>query len=284
MRLRYVIVAILGPIVFVILAAPIASAASLKLSPLKYDVPLAAGETKKGFVDIANTSAAAETVELSVQAFRQTDNNGSLTFYDSEAIAAGVLLDYSEVEIGPKEVLHLAFVVDSSKLPAGNVFAAIFASTKPGADSGAAQSVRVGSLLFITNGASSQHHARVEQLRVAPFQFGDTLDAAFALHNTGDPKTTSGFFPEVNVRLFPYAQGTVRGPLVFPGVTRQVDYTKRGSYFGLVKYIVKTPDSVAIAYSFVITGYWRVVVPGILALVAAIVIFVVRLQRRRRAR
>lgn len=260
--------------------ATVAGAASLRIAPLKYDVALKAGETKKGFVDIANTSTVAETVELSVQAFRQTDNNGSLTFYDDAKIKAGVLLDYSEVEIGPKEVLHLAFAVESAKLPAGNVFATIFASTKPDVGSGTAQSVRVGTLMFIANGSTGEHHAAVEQLRVAAFQFSDNLSAAFALRNTGDPKTTSGFFPEITVRLFPYAQETVKGPLVFPGVTRQIDYTKQGSYFGLIKYIVKTPDSVAIAYSFAITGYWRVVVPGVLVLLTGGVITLVRIRRR----
>lgn len=61
---------------FCTFGAPSASATSLKISPLRYDTTLSAGEKKKGFVDVTNPSGSDVHVMLTVQAFRQTDNTG----------------------------------------------------------------------------------------------------------------------------------------------------------------------------------------------------------------
>lgn len=243
----------------------VAGAMSLKISPLQYDVSLNDGEIKKGFVDITNPGNDAETVEVKVQAFRQTDNNGSLEFYDDSRVSEGVLLDYSEAEIGARETLHLAFSAESKELPAGNVFAAILASTKPKVQTALAQSVRVGALLFITNGKPVTNEATVNDITVPLFQFGNGLGAHFSLQHT--TKDGTGFFPTVTVSVAPYSTDTVTGPLVFPGRSRQVDYVKTGSYFGIVKYTIATATSKQVAYSFVMTGYWRGVVPIVTAVI-----------------
>lgn len=256
----------------------LAGAMSLKISPLQYDVSLNDGEIKKGFVDITNPGNDAETVEVKVQAFRQTDNNGSLEFYDDSRVSEGVLLDYSEVEIGARETLHLAFSAESKKLPAGNVFAAILASTKPKVQTALAQSVRVGALLFITNGKPVENKAVVSGVAVPAFQFGNGIEAKFNIQHA--TKNGTGFFPKVTVSAAPYITDTVDGPLLFPGFTRQIEYVKNGSYFGIVRYAIATGGSQQVAYSFVMTGYWRGIVPAGLALMVIGVLVLSRLARR----
>lgn len=102
-------------------------------------------------------------VKLAAQAFRQTDNAGSLEFYDDETIRQGVLLDYTDATLRPRETLHLAFVLDGSKLAPGDNFAAIFATSVPAQNGAGEQAVRVGSLLIISNGTPSVHNAEVSK-------------------------------------------------------------------------------------------------------------------------
>lgn len=261
------------------LCATTAYAATLKISPLRYDAALVEGEKKKGFVDISNPTSTAVKVRFSVQAFRQTDDNGSLEFYDNEAVQAGVLLDLKEAEIGPREALHLAFVLDGSRLPTGDVFAAIFAATEPSIKAPAEQSVRVGALIMLSNMTPSKHVASVSSLSVPLFQFGDGLLFHFDVHNDTDSGQATGFSPEVNISAWPYVEEKTTGPLVFAGRTRTVEYVKNGNYLGIIQVKIGSGSSEKTAYSVVVTGNWRYLLPIILLSGVAALILVRRFGR-----
>lgn len=256
-------------------------AATLKISPLRYDATLASGEKKKGYVDVTNPSGSATTVKLSVQAFRQIDDEGSLEFYDNDAVSSGVKLDYTEVEIGSRETLHLAFLLDGSRLPEGDVFAAIFAAAEPSVQGAAEQTPKVGTLLILSNGTPAEHTAIAEQLSVPWFQLGSDFSAHFAVKNTSNQSENNGFTPEITVSVWPYISDTVKGPLVFSGRTRQVDYVKSGNFIGVVRASVKTGSSEQAAYTLLITGYWRWILPLILAMIVGVIFVVRKLLRRR---
>ena len=68
--------------------------ATLQVQPLQNEAVLQQGERKKGFVDITNPQPEAIKVKFSVGGFRQIDTAGNLSFYDSEQLRAGILLDY----------------------------------------------------------------------------------------------------------------------------------------------------------------------------------------------
>lgn len=250
----------------------VAHAASLRVSPLRYDITLAPQEKKKGFVDITNTGSEAETVHFGVQAFRQSDDNGSLEFYDLPAVSDGILLDYDEVDIGARETIHLAFVADGTKLPSGDVLASIMAATvpRPGA---AAQSVRVGALLVIDNGTPVPHKATIGNLSVPTIQYSDAITASFDVQNSTNTTKLAAFSPKISVSAWPYTDEAVDGPLVSSGRTRQVSYVKRGNFLGFVHVTVQTGDSKASGYSFVVTGYWRWVFPLLVAGVLSLVLW-----------
>lgn len=262
-----------------------AHAISLSVSPLKYDVSLTKGEKKKGFVDISNPSASRETVLLSVKAFRQVDNSGSLEFYDNVMVSGGILLDYQEVDIGPRETLHLAFVVDSTRLSPGDIFGAILASTKPEEGAPASQAVQVGTLLMISNGQPGPHHATIDDLNLSPFQVNDHISAQFTVHNIAKADSMSAFSPSIKVALWPYGEETVTGPLTFAGMSRSVEYVKRGNYVGFVKVSVSTDGSTQSRFVFVVTGYWRWLLPsliGFLVLGSVLWVYIRPLAHRRR--
>lgn len=276
----------LGLLAVAILAfhAPSVGAVSLKISPLRYDVSLEQGETKKGYVDVTNPTLETVHTKLTVQAFRQIDNEGSLEFYDSEAISTGVLLDYTEVDLAPRETLHLAFVLDGTKLPSGDSFAALFASVIPKALGASEQTIRVGTILVINNGTPSAHSAVVENLSSSLFQFGDGLRVTFDVRNTAKLGESTGFAPSITVTAWPYVDDTVQGPLVFAGRTRVVSYEKRGNYIGVLGIKVKAGDSEQIVYRFVVTGYWRFVLPFVVIVIGLLwwVVFLVKEGSRNR--
>lgn len=245
-------------------AVPV-SAASLKISPLRYDAELSAGEKKKGFVDVTNSSAQEVDLQLSVQAFRQINDSGALEFYDSKTVQEGVLLDYSEVTLGPRETLHLAFLLDGTKLASGDNFAALFATSVPDESGAGEQAIRVGTLLVISNATPSAHEAVIQNLAGQLLQFSDSLRVTFDVRNTAEVGAATGFSPTIMVKAWPYINDTVTGPLVFAGRTRTVDFVKKGNYLGILAIQVKTGSSEQTIYRVLITGYWRFLVPILLA-------------------
>lgn len=261
-----------------------ASALSLRTAPLSYETTLAKGETKKGFVDISNSDSTAQTVRFEVQAFRQIDDDGSLQFYPSEQIAAGIRLDYTEAQIGPRETLRLAFAIDSKKLPGGDVFAVIFASTTPIGSLSAMQSVRVGTLLMIQNGTPSQHYATISEISAPFLQIGEVVQAQLAVTNTADPNLSTGFFPKIKIDMKPYGTTTAKGPLVFSGRTRTIDYRQPGNYFGFVLIEASTGGDSKSRVVFAITGYWRWLMPIIAVALIVIALYVYNRRKKHRYR
>lgn len=267
---RVVVGAVLSIAIAVGLVSPSAGALSLKIAPLEYTTELKKGDVKKGYIDISNPDAKSAKVALSVQAFRQTDNQGSLEFYDSEQLLAGVKLDFDTITLRAGEAMRVYFLLDGTKLPSGDVFGAIMASTVPDKSAGTAQAVSVGTLLMIQNGTPVAHTATIDSLSARWLQIGDAITARFEVTNPEAQKKSTGFSPQITVALRPYQVKGVQGPLLFAGRTRAVDYRQTGDYFGPMLLDVSYENSHQTKLMFVITGYWRWVAPLVAA--AALVI------------
>lgn len=239
------------------------SALGLKVQPLIYSDTLNQGETKKGYVDVSNPTNEKVQLKTSVQAFRQIDDQGNLEFYDSEQIEAGLKVDLDEFELGPKQALRLYFVLDGTKLPSGDVFAALFVSSKPKKlDEGSATAVRVGTLFTIVNGTPGAREAAVTGLDVPFWQFGDQITGSYQINNTADADKASGYYPEVNISLWPFGGKTTdKSSLVFAGNTRSNDFAVDGPAFGIYKLTADYQYSSQDRWIFVAKGWlpWAVI-------------------------
>lgn len=275
---RLIIAATLCSLGCTIFFAYAAGATSLQIAPLRYETTLKSGEAKKGYVDISNPSAVATEVRFEVQAFRQVDDEGNLEFYDDDAVSAGVLLDLKSIDLSPNETLRLYFLIDGKKLPSGESYAAILARTVPSGTTGSAQAVRVGTILEITNGEPGTHSASISDFSAPLLQIGESIESMYVVHNDGD---TSAFRPTITMGIQPYSSKDVEGPLVFAGRSRTVTYKASGDYFGPVWLQAATGNSLKGQLVFVVTGYWRWVVPLIIfGIVCAFAI--IRLLRRKK--
>ncbi len=248
---------------------------SLKIQPTIYrDIQLAKGEKKKAYVDISNPTGHTQTVVTKAQAFRQIDDEGALSFYDNEQIEAGMPLDLREFELGPQQAVRMYFLVDGTKLPQGDVFAAVLARTKSDT-SGSQQSVQVGTLLLISNQTPSPHAARIASLDAPLWQFGDVVVSTVTVQNTAPSGQATGFSPEVTMELWPYSTQKVHAPLVFAGRTRAFEYRVPGNYFGFIGINASIGESKQTKMIFVATGYWRWLGP-LVVLVGVIFVATVR--------
>ncbi len=257
MKWRYGPIALIVGVLFASWCTLPVFATSLKITPLEYRTTLETNEKKKGFVDISNPSAEKLTLSFEVQAFRQIDDQGGIEFYDDKDITKGVLLDLDSVELGPHETLRLMFLIDGAKLPHGEVFAAILANTVPGTSESVAQSVRVGTILEITNGSAGTHKGSITSFSAPIVQVGDSISATFTVRNEDSTGQVGGFRPTIAVAVKPYAASTTDGPLVFAGRSRTVSYRAQGNYFGLVWLQAGIGNSSMGQFVFVATGYWR---------------------------
>ncbi len=219
------------------LNAPPARALGLKVAPLEYPVALKKGEKQKGFIDLSNPAGVSVRVKTSVQAFEQTDDKGTLRFYDDEAVSKGVKTDLDEFELGPREAIRMYFLVDGSELPSGDVFAAIFFTTQPVAKgAGVTELVRLGTILSIVNGTPSGREAEIARLDIPTFQFGDTVRGAFTVKNTSDPRKSTGFYPSIVLAVDPFhEEKVVKSRLVFASRTRSNSFELNTSRIGLHK-------------------------------------------------
>jgi hypothetical protein len=262
--------------------APVYADASLRVQPLQYQESLRKGERKKGFIDVSNPTSQAVKVKFAVEGFRQIDNDGNLAFYPDEQLRKGIQLDYDAFEIPAKKSLRLYFIADGTKLPTGDVFAAIFAQTIAEAG-GASPSVRIGSLLLLTNQTPSEHKAEVGALTAPILQIGSTLNGRVAIKNSARANTSSGFFPTVTISLWPFGSTTsIKGPLVFANNTRQVSFNLPSNQLGIYKLSASVGSSRQERWVIVITGMWRWVGVAIVGLALAILAlrFAIRQHRR----
>lgn len=249
-------IALLAMLITVCVQAAPAQALGLKVAPLDYQVTLKKGEKQKGFIDISNPSATKVRVTTSVQAFRQTDDRGTLKFFDDEQVSAGVKLDLTEFELGGREAVRMYFQVDSTKLPAGDVFAAIFFTTQPTKQgAGVTQLVRLGTVLSIVNGTPGERSAEVTELAVPSIQFGDSIQGTYLIKNTGDSSRSTGFYPTVMVDVEPFRQELVqRGKLVFAGRSRENSFALHGTRIGFYKVTVSHGQSEKAQWVLMLNG------------------------------
>lgn len=284
-----VIIALLLTVGIALVGSHTATAAdTLQLRPLLYRETLDVGESKRGVVDIANGSDQTAQVTLSVRFFRQSGDDGTLQFYDRPDETDGVVLDVSDIELSAKDAARIGFTVESSKLPQGDVFAAIFATTKStGPADSIVPAVQVGTLLIIENGRPGSREAIISKLDIPFFQFGDQLKGTVSVANPAGANKATGFFPDMKVAMAPWGRSTqFEGPLVYAGRTRTFDFSVPSSQLGIYQVTVQANGADDVRYVFLVTGIWRQVVVyvalGLLAGALAVWVYL-RFGKRRKS-
>lgn len=258
----------------VLLLPAVTHAEGLKIAPLEYRTQLKKGEYKKGFIDVSNPGRETLVVSTQIQGFRQVDDDGKLEFFDSEALSAGIKPDLRDFQLGPREALRMYFQLDSTKLPTGDLFGAIFFTTKPAnKPSGVGGSVRLGTLFSIVNQTPGSRQAEVTGLSVPGFSLSDQVTGSYVIKNTADPRSTTGFYPTVRVSTEPFGSSREQSSkLVFAGRSRTNDFSVKTPPFGVYRVGVSYGDQVKQKLVFVAT-------PAAL-LVLAVLAFAAYLARR----
>lgn len=266
----------------------VSAADNLQIRPLQYREVLDIGQQKKGVVDIANGSDEAVNVALKVQFFKQVSDDGTLQFYDNPDEAAAITLDVTDIELKAKESARIGFTADSSKLPQGDVFGVIFATTKhEGAPQTIVPSVQVGTLLLLQNGKPGPRAAAIADLNLDFFQFSSQVKGSVAVKNPARGDQLTGFFPVMKVSVGPWGNETkFEGPLVYAGRTRTFDFSVPSNQFGIFKVTVSANNATQSRYVFLVTGVWRVIVPVaiVLAILGTLGFFAIRRVHYARAK
>lgn len=258
------------------------SALGLKIAPLEYRTTLKGGEVVKGFIDISNPENQSVTVRTSVQAFKQIDDKGTLKFYEDEQLKAGVKLDLDDFELGPREAIRMYFLLDSKLLPSGDIFGGIFFTTEASNPKlGSGQSLKIGTILSIVNGTPGSRKAEITGLTVPSFHVGDTISGTFGVKNTGNPETSTGFYPEVTVKVWPFGdERTVKSNLVFAQRSRDSNFSIKVPPLGVYK-VSSTFGASEHAKLVVVAHPLALVLLGVIALVSIALSRVYVLSRRK---
>ena len=267
-----------------LMGVPVSAQQSLRVQPLEYRTTLASGETKKGFIDITNPGSEDLQVTLSTQAFRQIDDAGTLQFFDNEQVSEGVVLDYDEFELKSNETIRLFFLVNGSKLPSGDVFAAIFATGQTTDKSGnVQQALRVGTLLNIVNGTPGPREADIMNLALPFIQIGDTLRGEYVIKNRAEEGQATGFYPTVALTIDPWrTEQQLESRLVYAGRSRTNDFAVSNDRLGFYRVTLSYQNSTTSQWVFMATGPWLGRLVAVILLFAAVIIgFIVRRHRHR---
>lgn len=255
-----------------------ASAIGLKVQPLQYKAAVKNGENLQGFIDVSNPSSVAVNVSVSVQGFRQINNDGGLEFYQDERLSAGIRPEQSSLELGSREAIRLYFTIAGKTLPQGDIHAALFFTTEPAqAQSGVGQSVRVGTLLSLVNETPGVRKATLTGFSAPLLQLDDTINGEYRIKNTG-PKDT-GFYPTVEVTAWPNGSARqVEGSLVFGGRERTNDVTYKTGY-GIHRINVKYGQSSASRWVISVAP-WMVVLGLFVLVIVAIELLLIKRRRK----
>ncbi len=255
----------------------------LEISPLTYKDTVKGSPRKTGFVDIRNPGATGVEVQMNVQAFRQINDEGYLEFYDNPLVTAGITPEFETFSLEPAESIKLFFEIDTGKLPKKQIFAALLANTvvQEGSITGVNSSARVGTLLILDNGGTEVKVGEFTDANIPFFQLGDDINGSVSFKNTGEGEAATAYYPEMTLdaRFFgPTAKFT--GKLVFPGITRTTNFGIKGDYIGIYRVNVVSGDQGISRPVIVVSGWWRIVVPVVIAVLMAGVIFYVRSRRK----
>ena len=241
-----------------------ADAPGLQTRPLQYEDKLTPGHIKTGFVEVSNPGDSAITVKSNVQGFRQVGTDGSLEFFSDPDLAAGIKVDLTDFEVGPREAVRVGFTVDPAKLPPGGVYAAIFFRTVPPQQapqsSYVSESANVGTLLMLTNGPAGPNRGEITKIDMNFWQFGRGLAGSLNYKNTDTSNRPHGFKPALTMQVLPWgATPKLTTGLVLPGVTRGFQVSRPGAYFGLLPVIFTDTDThlTVVRWILVCTGWWQ---------------------------
>lgn len=258
-------------------------AQGVQIRPLMYEEKLEPGETKKGFVDISNPANREVSLSTHVQGFKQVDAEGNLEFFDVEYLEEAIQLDFTEFTLGPKEAMRLYFTIDSKKMPEGDIFAALFARTKPSdTNEGISTAAEVGTLLVIENGNGGPRNVELTDLSLPYFYIGSAISGSVNVRNTANPEESTGFFPQLTAKIGPVfeSEEKFKGPLIFAGITRTVGFEMPTNHFGVYNFTVSSHGTETNQWTFLITGWWRwVVLAATLAILASFITW--RIVRKR---
>lgn len=259
-------------------------AVGLAAVPGEYRVELAQDEKKKGFIDVRNPLGEEVTVNVSVQGFRQANNEGNLEFFENPDLREGILVDLDSFSLKANETMRMYFMVDGTKLPKGDIFGAVFFTTKPVKQSGVSEAVRVGTLLSIVNGQPGERKAEVTELSSSFLQLNNELTGWYSIKNTSNNSARNGFYPRVDVSLNPFMVHKEQdSSLVFAGKERKNNFSLDiGSRLGLYSLKVKHGDSSREKLVFVATGFWRYVVAVAFLTIVAGIVYIVRILFRKK--
>ena len=281
--MKYWLAAAFSLVVLCLMQHPVAAEGSLQVQPLQNEASLQKGERKKGFIDVTNPRPVDAKVKFSVAGFKQVDTTGNLSFYDSEQLRAGIGLDYEVYTIPAHKTLRLFYIIDGTKLPTGDVFAAIFAQTINESTGSASSSVRIGSLLILTNGTPGARQAEVTKIDALWLQTGSDVSGKLTIKNTAPADSSSGFFPDITIGLWPFGQTTsIKGPLVFAGNSREAKFSLPSNQLGIYKLTASYGESKKTQWMLVITGVWRWVVLVLVTILPAAIFSSILYTRRRR--
>lgn len=278
--MRRVFLGLLSCLVVVATVAQPTWGLGLKIAPLEYKTALKAGERQEGFIDISNPSSQSIAVSVSIQGFKQINDDGGLQFYDDERLSSAIRPELSSITLGAREAVRLAFSIDGNGLPEGDVFAAVMFTTEPTkASSGVGQLVRVGTLLSIVNKTPGERSALVTAFDMPFIQFDDMANGNYKIKNVG--RKEQGFYPTVTVSSWPSGVSKeVQSSLVFGGRERQNDISYRAG-FGIHRIDVAFGESTRSQW-VVLMRPWVIVVMLLGVLIVGVELFLLR--RRRKAK
>lgn len=272
-----------GAVMLAVSCASPAHAMSLEIRPLEYKTTLKEGESQKGYINVTNPSAESVRIKTEVQAFRQVDDRGSLQFYDSDRMAAGILPDLDEFDLASGETARVYFVLDGTKLASGDNFGALFFRIIPERSSGVNSSLRLGTLFMIANASQTDHRATIASFDVPFFQFGDGIRGRYSVTNIADPKTTNAFYPQVELSVTPLKR-TVSdtSSLVFAGRTRTNDFHIDTFRFGFYAVTLEYNGTKYTRLIFV-ANHWQLLIAALFvcALILGVYLLIARQRRRK---
>ena len=221
-------------------------------------------------------------ISSSVKGFKQIESGQKLSFYDDKQLAEAFVIDSPSFVLEPRQAVRVYFGVDATKLPSGDVLAALLFTTsepKKGAKGTVvAQSVSVGTLITLQS-EEVEHKAKVQSVEVPFLQLGQRLSGSYSIKNPAESGTANAFYPAVTIKTDPSGLLlTKTDQLLSAGITRTSSFSSAQNMVGFYKVIVSTEGSSKQVWVFAILGWGWAIAISIVSLLAAVIVMAFKLR------
>ncbi len=260
--------------VVILTQAPLASAGSLSIEPIREELSLKAGQSIENQLIVRNSTDKPISVSLEAESFSVINESYDYSFSKAEDLKSWVRFNETSAPLAGKGSHLFTYTVSAPQnAEPGGKYIAIFSTTDNESSAAITSLERAGTLLYITIPGGITKQGNVVDVTVAPLNARRQTSAKGRIRNTGSTHFKSRITTEVHTVFGGFVSRSQGEHLLLPNTVRSVDEPViLGKFPGpyRVKVTIGLGDSPA--YSITKWAWYLPIVPTVFLAIVCVIL------------